>query len=119
MALTRVLCAFLFVCVALCQAGKIDYVGGLSDLKLDHQDKLSWLETLQEKQVSTDDKYHLAWLLYKLLKSHSDQFKSNVLPHGPESGGVQESRHETTPQKDKRVRKARCRVFFWKSWTAC
>ncbi|XP_036842741.1 somatostatin-1-like [Oncorhynchus mykiss] len=119
MALTGVLCAFAFVCVTLCQAEKIDSVGGLSDRNLNHQDKLTWLETLQEKRVTTDDKYHLAWLLYKLLKSHSDQFKSNFLPPGPESGGIQESRRETTPQKDKRIRKAGCRMFFWKSWTAC
>uniref|UniRef100_A0A674E4S4 Somatostatin/Cortistatin C-terminal domain-containing protein n=1 Tax=Salmo trutta TaxID=8032 RepID=A0A674E4S4_SALTR len=129
MALTGVLWAFAFVCITLCQAGKIAIRQTSNRVNLNHQDKLTWLETLQEKrvrkyifflsQVTTDDKYHLAWLLYKLLKSHSNQFKSNFVPPGPESGGIQESRRETTPQKDKRVRKAGCRMFFWKSWTAC
>lgn len=51
MALTGVLWAFAFVCITLCQAGKIYSVGGLSVRNLNHQDKLTWLETLQEKRV--------------------------------------------------------------------
>uniref|UniRef100_A0A673WLD6 Somatostatin/Cortistatin C-terminal domain-containing protein n=1 Tax=Salmo trutta TaxID=8032 RepID=A0A673WLD6_SALTR len=71
-------------------------------------------------QVSAaDDKYNLVWLLYKLSQSHHDNtFKINFPPHGPESVGKPESRRETIPQ-DSRVRKEGCKVFFWKSWTAC
>lgn len=51
MALTGIWCAFVLVCVSLCQTGKVDSFGGSSDLKLGHQDKPTWLETLQDKQV--------------------------------------------------------------------
>ncbi|XP_042164321.1 somatostatin-1-like [Oncorhynchus tshawytscha] len=119
MALTGIWCAFVLVCVSLCQTGKVDSFGGSSDLKLGHQDKPTWLETLQDKEVSADDKYNLVWLLYTLSQSHHDNtLKINSLPPGPESVGKQESRRETMPQ-DSRVRKEGCKVFFWKSWTAC
>eukprot|EP00063_Salmo_salar_P070262 XP_014045097.1 PREDICTED: somatostatin-1-like [Salmo salar] len=112
MALTGIWCAFVLVCVTLCQMGKVD--------SFVNEDKPTWLETLQDKQVSAaDDKYNLVWLLYKLSQSHHDNtFKINFPPHGPESVGKPESRRETIPQ-DSRVRKEGCKVFFWKSWTAC
>uniref|UniRef100_A0A8C7S6Q9 Somatostatin/Cortistatin C-terminal domain-containing protein n=1 Tax=Oncorhynchus mykiss TaxID=8022 RepID=A0A8C7S6Q9_ONCMY len=98
MALTGIWCAFVLVCVSLCQTGK----------------NIVFLS-----QVSADDKYNFVWLLYKLSQSHHDNtLKINSLPRGPESVGKQESRRETMPQ-DSRVRKEGCKVFFWKSWTAC
>ncbi|KAJ8011176.1 hypothetical protein DPEC_G00055450 [Dallia pectoralis] len=76
--------------------------------------------------LSSNDKYHLTWLTWLLYQLTQLQREANKLPGRPESDEKPESRREAVPvvltqglSGGSRMRKVGCKVFFWKSWTAC
>uniref|UniRef100_A0A3P9A6L1 Somatostatin/Cortistatin C-terminal domain-containing protein n=1 Tax=Esox lucius TaxID=8010 RepID=A0A3P9A6L1_ESOLU len=113
MALISILCAFALVSVTLSQAR------GFCNL-------YGFILFLQVSSLSTKDKYDLTWLLYQLTQIHHNGIDAHVPPRRPEGAGKLESRREALPVEllqgpslGSRIRKAGCKVFFWKSWTAC
>ncbi|XP_019711441.1 somatostatin-like [Hippocampus comes] len=79
-------------------------------------DDLPWFIQIQDNQELTD-KQKAMQLLYKLYKQDND-----IVPEEPgRTREVEENEKEGGLERraSPQVRRAGCRIFFWKSWTAC
>ncbi|XP_077364457.1 somatostatin-1-like [Festucalex cinctus] len=86
----------------------------LKDLQLGED--LPWLTPIHHKQELTD-KQNVMRLLYKLFKRENE-----IVAEKPgETMEVEGNEKEEGPERraSPAVRRAGCRIFFWKSWTAC
>ncbi|XP_044075171.1 somatostatin-1-like [Siniperca chuatsi] len=111
--MAHILCILALLCFASCVAENTETEQGFKDLQL-QQDSLSWLDKLQDKQELTK-KQNLLDLLYKLSKS-----ENGIILQGPADTEKQEkNRRGLSTGTTAQTRKAGCRVFYWKSWTAC
>ncbi|XP_077415072.1 uncharacterized protein LOC144044494 isoform X2 [Vanacampus margaritifer] len=86
----------------------------LEDLRLGED--LPWLTQIHDKQELTD-KQNVMQLLYKLFKRENE-----IVPEKPgETMQVEGNETEGGLERkaSREVRRPGCRIFFWKSWTAC
>ncbi|XP_040911122.1 somatostatin-1-like [Toxotes jaculatrix] len=111
--MAHVFCILALLCFASCVAENTEAEQGFKDLQL-QQDPLSWLNKLQDKQDSMKTQ-NFVDLLYKLFKP-----ENGIIPQGPRDAEKQEkNRRGLSSGNTTQSRRAGCRVFFWKSWTAC
>ncbi|XP_067330099.1 somatostatin-1-like [Channa argus] len=111
--MARMLCILAFLCFAAYIAENTETEQGFKDLQL-QQESLAWLDNLHNKQESTKTQNFID-LLYKFFKS-----ENGIILGGPTTDKRENNRrglasgNTTQPQ-----RRPGCRVFFWKTWTAC
>ncbi|XP_070830167.1 somatostatin-1-like [Chaetodon trifascialis] len=108
--MAHILCILALLCFASCVAENTAAEKEFKDIQL-QQDSASWIEKLLDKQESTK-KQTLVDLLYKLSKSGN-----GIILQGP--ADKQEKNRRGLGGVTVQTRRAGCRVFFWKSWTAC
>ncbi|XP_041804907.1 somatostatin-1-like [Chelmon rostratus] len=108
--MAHILCILALLCFASCAAQNTKTEQGFKDIQL-QQESASWIEKLQDKQESTK-KQNLLDLLYKLSKSGN-----GIIPEGP--ADKQEKNRRELGGVTVQTRRVGCRVFFWKTWTAC
>ncbi|XP_026169180.1 somatostatin-1-like [Mastacembelus armatus] len=104
------LCILALLCFAVCVVENTESEPGFKDLQL-RQGSLSWLNKLQNKLESTKI-LSLIDLLHTVFKSENGivlrEPKQEKNRRGLGSGNTTHAQ-----------RRPGCRVFFWKSWTAC
>ncbi|KAM7400694.1 hypothetical protein PAMA_005070 [Pampus argenteus] len=105
--MAHILCIVALLCFTSCVENTVQ---GFKDFQ-PQQDSLSWLDKLQDDQELTQ-KQNLAQLLYKLFTTENGNVLQGTEQQEKERRGLKKG---TTTQ----ARRAGCRVFFWKSWTAC
>ncbi|XP_038574067.1 somatostatin-1-like [Micropterus salmoides] len=111
--MAHIMCILALLCFASCVAENTETEQGFKDHQL-QQNSLSWLDKLQDNQELTK-KQNLLDLLFKLSKS-----ENGIILEGPAGTEKQEkNRRELGSGNTTHTRRPGCRVFFWKSWTAC
>ncbi|XP_034039602.1 somatostatin-1-like [Thalassophryne amazonica] len=107
-------CILPLICFAFCVVQNAETAQEFEEQKLNY-DSLSWLEKLQDNQEFILEQ-NLARLLYKLFQSHN-----RIIIQGSKENAKRKIQSDTglDTEMASRIRKAGCRVFFWKSWTAC
>ncbi|XP_076600375.1 uncharacterized protein LOC143328850 [Chaetodon auriga] len=108
--MAHILCILALLCFASCAVETTAAEQEFKDIQL-QQDSVSWIEKLQDRQESTK-KQNFEDLLYKLSKSGN-----GIIPQGP--ADKQEKNRRGLGGVTVQTRRDGCRVFFWKSWTAC
>ncbi|XP_071346537.1 somatostatin-1-like [Trachinotus anak] len=106
-----ILCILALLCFATSFVENTETEQGFKDLQL-QQDLLSWLNKLQDKQESTKTQNFID-LLYKFFKS-----ENGIILKEPRDTEKQE-KNQRGLGTGYTTRRAGCRIFFWKSWTAC
>uniref|UniRef100_A0A3B4V4E4 Somatostatin-1A-like n=2 Tax=Seriola dumerili TaxID=41447 RepID=A0A3B4V4E4_SERDU len=106
-----ILCILALLCFATCVAENTQTAKRFKDLQL-QQDSLPWLNKLQDKQESTKT-HNFVDFLYKFFKS-----ENGIILKEPRDTAKQE-KNQRRLGTGYTTRRAGCRIFFWKSWTAC
>ncbi|XP_073346926.1 somatostatin-1A-like [Pagrus major] len=111
--MAHVLCILALLCFASCVAKNTETEQEFKDLQL-QPDSLSWLDKLRDVQQESTKKQSFTDLLYKLFKS-----ENGIIPQEPSETDKREKNRRGLGGVVAYTRKAGCRVFFWKTLTAC
>ncbi|XP_036939870.1 somatostatin-1A-like [Acanthopagrus latus] len=111
--MARVLCILALLCFASCVAENAETEQEFKDLQL-QPGPLSWLDKLRGVQQESTRKQSFTDFLYKLFKS-----ENGVIPQEPAETDTREKNRRGLGGVMAYTRKAGCRVFYWKTLTAC
>ncbi|XP_053186689.1 somatostatin-1-like [Scomber japonicus] len=111
--MAQIVCVLALLCFASCVVENSGTMQEFKDLQL-QQDSLPWLQKLQDKQELMQ-KQNIVQLLYRLFKSE----KPMILQGTKGTERQEKERRGLDKGVTTLARRAGCRVFFWKSWTAC